>query len=112
MECQRSLIRCTAERSFLATLEGGCSIPIGCTTKLSPENTHDARVEDFKLEMTGCVTSVDGVDQIIHSLSGTIRNTKRDNMIQDAIKLGKSLADAMVELGAKKILDSIKNPVS
>lgn len=51
---ETTVLRCIAERSFLASLNGGCSAPIGVSTVC----------EANKLSMEGKVLSLDGSQQI------------------------------------------------
>ncbi|CAH0403698.1 unnamed protein product [Chilo suppressalis] len=66
--------RVLAERSFLKTLGGGCSAPVGVSTRLKKVD------ETYKLSITGAVWSLDGTTKIDHSLEQTFaqicRNTK------------------------------------
>lgn len=77
-----------AERSFLRTLQGGCSVPVFGLATLH-QNT---------LTMTGGVVSLDGKEMLRQTLVG-------DN----PAVMGKALAQQLLDLGAKRILDEIKN---
>lgn len=79
-----------AERAFLAHLEGGCQVPLGCFSK----------VKNGILTMGGFVASVDGKQYIREDISGDI--TK-------GAEIGVQLAEKMLEKGAKEILDQIKS---
>jgi hydroxymethylbilane synthase len=79
----------TAERAFLATLEGGCQVPLGCFS----------RVENGLLTLSGFVASVDGKTCIEQQISGAVT---------DGAKVGLQLAEKMLEKGAGEILDQIK----
>ncbi|XP_072933921.1 porphobilinogen deaminase [Epargyreus clarus] len=57
--------RVLAERSFLKTLGGGCSAPVGVSTRLKPFDSQ------FKLSITGGVWSLDGATKIDHSMDQT-----------------------------------------
>ncbi|XP_063835464.1 porphobilinogen deaminase [Ostrinia nubilalis] len=57
--------RVLAERSFLKTLGGGCSAPVGVSTRLKPLDA------EFKLTISGAVWSLDGATRIDHSLHHT-----------------------------------------
>ena len=74
-----------AERSFLKALEGGCQVPIGAYAKLESE----------ELTIQGLVGSLDG-RQIF-------KGQKRGS-IKDAVRLGASLANDILAMGADKIL--------
>ncbi|CAF4944747.1 unnamed protein product [Pieris macdunnoughi] len=57
--------RILAERSFLKTLGGGCSAPVGVSTKLKKLDTN------YQLTITGGVWSLDGATKISHTLEQT-----------------------------------------
>ncbi|XP_034837687.1 porphobilinogen deaminase isoform X1 [Maniola hyperantus] len=65
--------RILAERSFLKTLGGGCSAPVGVSTKLKPLDTN------FQLTITGGVWSLDGLTKIDHTLDQTFAQIKQTN---------------------------------
>ena len=76
------------ERSFLRTLQGGCSIPVfGLAT-----------LERDTISMTGGVISLDGKDLIREHIKG--------NKAQ-AEGLGRQLAEQLLQLGGDKILADI-----
>lgn len=79
----------TAERAFLAHLEGGCQVPLGCYTK----------VEAGRLTMNGFVASVDGKQFIMETISGEIHK---------GAELGVQMAEKMLQKGAMEILNHIK----
>lgn len=81
----------SAEREMLKVLEGGCSVPIGVVSKWINADTNE-------LELTGLVSSVDGKARILESKSMLI------NSEQDAVKLGRHVANLLIEKGAMKIL--------
>ncbi|XP_075987749.1 porphobilinogen deaminase-like protein l(3)02640 [Anticarsia gemmatalis] len=62
--------RILAERSFLKTLGGGCSAPVGVSTSLKQLDTQ------FQLSITGAVWSMDGVTKLEHSLQQTFAQIK------------------------------------
>ncbi|WP_227766205.1 hydroxymethylbilane synthase [Zhaonella formicivorans] len=82
----------TAERSFLRTLEGGCQIPIGALGK----------VEGGKLHLAGLVAGLDGRLVIKDSVTGEI---------SAAEDIGKMLADKLLKLGAKQILNQVRQEI-
>lgn len=55
-------LRCVCERSFLKTLNGGCSAPIGVSTKL----------ENKKLTITGAVWSLNGDTMITDTMESRL----------------------------------------
>ena len=79
-----------AERAFLAHLEGGCQVPLGCYS----------RVENGTLSMSGFVASIDGKQYIREDVSGEMSK---------GAELGVQMAEKMLEKGAKEILDQIKS---
>ena len=80
----------TAERAFLARLEGGCQVPLGCYS----------RVEDGLLTLSGFVASVDGTQYIKETISGEVNK---------GADLGVQMAEKMIERGAGQILNQIKS---
>lgn len=79
----------TAERAFLAHLQGGCQVPLGCFSKI--ENGH--------LTMNGFVASVDGKQFIHETISGEVGK---------GAELGVEMAEKMLQKGALEILNQIK----
>lgn len=82
----------TAERAFLKALEGGCQVPIGAYAQVRPTG----------LFIEGLVGSIKG-DKIYRS---KMRGSKKE-----AEKLGKNLAEELLNAGAKEILSEIYNQV-
>ncbi|XP_027691453.1 porphobilinogen deaminase isoform X1 [Vombatus ursinus] len=110
-----TLLRCIAERAFLRHLEGGCSVPVAVHTVL----------KDGQLYLTGGVWSLDGSDSLKETMQTTInvlaqhedgpeddvqrvgitaRNISQGAQMA-AENLGISLANLLLNKGAKKILD-------
>ncbi|KAJ7480052.1 porphobilinogen deaminase, dipyromethane cofactor binding domain-containing protein [Mycena galericulata] len=83
---------CLAERACLRVLEGGCSVPVGVSTQLEVSG---------ELQLTGCVTSLDGGLHVEHTLKEKVGSA------QDAEALGARLAKILVETGAGEILADI-----
>ncbi|MDQ6987388.1 MAG: hydroxymethylbilane synthase [Mariprofundaceae bacterium] len=77
--------RTKAERAFLATLEGGCQVPIAAYATLDGD----------KLHLEGLVSEVDG-SRIIHESINGPRS--------DAARLGKELAERVLADGGGEIL--------
>lgn len=77
-----------AERAFLHRLEGGCQVPIAA----------HARVSGDTISMEGLVSDIRGETVFKSAISGKS---------SEAAELGKKLAEALLEKGAKKILDEI-----
>lgn len=76
------------ERAFLHRLEGGCQVPIGCFGMVDGDN----------LTLVGLVASVDGELVIREQVSGNVA---------DAATMGVSLAEEILDLGGRKILEEV-----
>ncbi|MEQ8470189.1 MAG: hydroxymethylbilane synthase [Marinoscillum sp.] len=76
-----------AERTYLARLEGGCSIPVFALAKTLGN----------KLSITGGIVSLDGQIRIVKSLEH-----------QDPKALGNALAEAVLSAGGDKVLSEIR----
>jgi hydroxymethylbilane synthase len=79
-----------AERAFLAHLQGGCQVPLGCYSK----------VENGILTLSGFVASIDGKRHIREIASGEILK---------GAEIGVELAEKMLTKGADQILNEIRN---
>jgi len=79
-----------AERSFLKTLQGGCSIPSFGLATLDENN---------QITLVGGIISIDG-QQIV-------RDTQRGNH-KDALDLGEHTANEVLRKGGDRILEEIK----
>jgi hydroxymethylbilane synthase len=77
-----------AERALLARLEGGCQVPIAAF----------GTVDGDQLTLTGLVASVDGRQMLKKTASGPVST---------AARLGTSLADDLLIMGAGKILNEV-----
>ena len=77
-----------AERSFLKRLEGGCQVPIGAF----------AKVEEGQIRLEGMVCSLNGQTMIRESIEGRS---------EEAELLGAQLADQVLSLGGKAILEEV-----
>ncbi|KAL9965121.1 hypothetical protein ACROYT_G028875 [Oculina patagonica] len=106
---------CAAERNFLRTLEGGCSVPIGVTSSL----------DGNQMTITGAVFSLDGKECIKETVTGILPDPAvqdggcphavltessiyvpeglRDALVA-AEKLGDQLARALIDKGAVEVL--------
>ncbi len=92
-------MRCRAERACLRVLEGGCSVPVGI------ESTFVCSGEDEKvgrLEVTSTVTSLSGEVQVKKSMV-----LERACGYEDAERLGEDVARALMDGGARSILDEV-----
>jgi hydroxymethylbilane synthase len=78
----------TAERSLLATLGGGCQVPIGA----------HATVTDGRLHLLGVVVSPDGAELVRDSSAGPAA---------DAARIGRELGERLLAAGADRILESV-----
>jgi hydroxymethylbilane synthase len=84
--------RCVrAERSLLAKLHGGCSVPVGAHATVTPAG----------LRLAAQVTSLDGTRHVTASAAGT-----------DPDQLGITVAGLLVGQGAEDILREIREPMS
>ena len=81
-------------------LEGGCSVPVGVYTTLTEEPTEEG-TQMGKLHITGCVTSLEGEKHVEHSIEAHVHT------IEEAEATGAKLAQVLVEMGARQILDDI-----
>lgn len=84
----------TAERAFLHELGGGCSIPIGALATIDPNGL---------LKLTGCVASTDGA---------SIFRASMERRQEDAFILGTQLANHMLGMGARQVLEELKQTTS
>jgi hydroxymethylbilane synthase len=84
----KTTVAVTAERGFLFRLEGGCQVPIGAF----------AEVHDDEVQLTGLVASVDGKEVLKESITGPK---------EKAQELGTRLANKILEMGGKEILDEV-----
>lgn len=78
-----------AERAFLANVEGGCQVPVGVYAQVDKNNN---------LTVEAVIGSIDGKTLIRDSLSG-----KR----KDADKLGRNLAETILQNGGLAIMQSL-----
>lgn len=76
---EETLLRCIAERTFLATLEGGCSAPIGVYSRITESNT---------IQLEGLVIDLNGENKIQEkfemSLDSTASTTSLDCPVLNA----------------------------
>ena len=77
-----------AERGVLGSLGGGCQVPIGA----------HARIEGGRLFLLGLVASPDGSEAI---------RAEAEGPAEDAEALGRALGAALLERGAKRILEAV-----
>jgi hydroxymethylbilane synthase len=79
----------TAERAFLRRLEGGCQVPIGAHATLEGQN----------VMLEGMVGTLDGTVVFREAMSGLAENAEA---------LGTELANSLIEMGARELLDSTR----
>ncbi|MEA3427716.1 MAG: hydroxymethylbilane synthase [Thermodesulfobacteriota bacterium] len=80
------------ERAFLCQLEGGCQIPIAAHGK----------IKNNIFTLTGLVATVDGATIIKDTMSGPEEDSER---------LGIKLAESLISMGAKTILENLKDNI-
>lgn len=98
-----SFVRVTAERAFLAGLEGGCQIPIAAYATLTPTKAEGTVAPDAVLHLEGLVADVTGKRIIRKSVRGA-PDAARD--------LGLALAREVKEAGGAAILRELYEAVS
>ena len=89
-----------AERSLLRRLEGGCQVPIGAL----------ARLEGTRLVLGGLVADLDGTRILRSTEDGPIEPPARqdpDAAESRAAAVGERLAETLIGMGAKAILERI-----
>lgn len=99
-------LRCSAERSFMRELEGGCSVPLGVSTRI------EKSADGFVIHLIGSVTSLDGKEQVKHTGQSVIKNAGKPDQIKAAELLGIEIANALKSKGAVAILDAIPRTVT
>ena len=85
IRCQKSEVEVEVERIVLRELGGGCQVPIGV----------NAQLEGKKLSVIGLVSSPDGRKRILQKIVNDSSNP---------IEIGFSLAEKLIQNGAKEIL--------
>lgn len=114
-----TMLRCACERAFMRKLNGGCSTPVGCTSK----------IESGKLSIEGVVLNNDGSTFLHAALEADIKTeipsdeTKKTYSISksgiaiDSIYMselliaedvGEKLALELIELGADHVLAEVR----
>ncbi|MFE9326175.1 hydroxymethylbilane synthase [Nocardia sp. NPDC052278] len=91
-----------AERSLLAELEAGCTVPIGAIAEVVESLDDDGRIVD-ELSLRGCAAAVDGSDVLRASVVGAPER---------AAELGRELARELLDLGARELLSTPEAAVS
>ncbi|MEI7025223.1 hydroxymethylbilane synthase [Paenibacillus sp. y28] len=84
----RTALTTTAERTFLARLNGGCQVPIGA---------HAVLESNGAVRLTGLVAAPDGSSMLKEMVTGT-----------DPVQLGNDLAEALIARGADRLLAEVE----
>ena len=87
--CETTRIRVLAERAMNRALEGGCQVPIGSYAVIQ---------ENGEMFLRGLVGATDGSEILTSEITGSI---------DDAERLGNTLADQLLAKGADKILRQV-----
>eukprot|EP01095_Lingulamoeba_sp_RSL-Kostka_P008101 TRINITY_DN2655_c0_g1_i1.p1 TRINITY_DN2655_c0_g1~~TRINITY_DN2655_c0_g1_i1.p1 ORF type:complete len:366 (-),score=106.82 TRINITY_DN2655_c0_g1_i1:56-1087(-) len=95
IKCNRTTICCSAERSFMTKLQGGCQTPVAAYAQILNQNNND---DNDILTITGRVLSLDGSECLEHSLQTNIIT------IDQACLIGQQLAEFLIEKGADRLL--------
>lgn len=107
--------RCQAEREMLRTLEGGCSVPVGCETILSEINESEPSAQGEASTSNGTTShtpsAVLTLNAIIASLAGdraiTTTVSRRIRSPEEAEALGLEAAEDLISRGGKQILEEL-----
>jgi hydroxymethylbilane synthase len=86
-----------AERAVLATLEAGCTAPVGAFAVVVPSVRRDLPPE-WKISLTAAVVSVDGTTAVRQSVVGLLGS------VADAHQFGQGLAVALIGAGAGAVM--------
>ncbi len=89
---ENTAVEVAAERTVLAALGGGCSVPIGALGRVSGDT----------LTLSACVCSPDGTKMLRASASGSVT---------DAKNLGEQTARELMDKGAEAIIASVETLV-
>lgn len=84
-------IRLSAERAFLAAMDGGCSIPTFGYAAIGPVG----------VTLLAGIVSLDGTQEV---------RVQQTALLPDAKELGRQVAERVLEMGGKQILDAIRLP--
>lgn len=88
LQDKETTIAVEGERAFLHRLEGGCQVPIGAF----------GTVDGSKLTLTGLVASIDGKEVLKKQLTGDVG---------DAKTMGVKLAEELLDMGGRRILEEV-----
>merc|ERR1712146_474015 len=95
LEDKETTLRCRAERAFLRTIGGGCSLPIATTSTLA----------SGELLLEGLVASLDGQRRCLVSISGPCTT------VPEAEALGSRLCEKLRQEGGEAILAELREQV-
>ncbi|RHZ71098.1 hypothetical protein Glove_262g29 [Diversispora epigaea] len=106
LEDEDTKLCCTAERSLLRILEGGCSVPIGANTEFIKSKNGKR-----ELKLIGVVAKLDGSEIIkAEALKNVdIVDDNDSDKVDAANELGKEVARILMKKGAGNILQELKN---
>lgn len=90
----RAAVEC--ERAFLATMDGGCTIPVAA----------HARVEGGRLSLEGLIASP--FDTVIAGASERLVRGTETGEIKDASAMGRRLAESLLARGGREILAAVR----
>jgi len=85
-------VMAAAERSFLARLDGGCQVPMGC----------NAELRDGSLHLRGVIADPAG---------RPVFSATREGKAEDAVALGRALAELLLRLGADRVLEALAHKI-
>ncbi|XP_047130126.1 porphobilinogen deaminase isoform X1 [Hydra vulgaris] len=116
-----TLLACVAERSFMRTLNGGCSTPIACHSQFSGNNyslrgivlnADGSRFLDSTVSTTlqvNILTDQNEPPSYTVSKSGVVINSLYINEFIKAEKCGEELAYCLKKLGADDVLKEVRS---
>jgi hydroxymethylbilane synthase len=90
----------TAERAVLATLEAGCTAPMGAYGVVSPAESASLP-SGWQLSLTAAVVSVDGATTIRRSILGSLGG---DDPAGSAARFGRDLAGQLLVAGVAAVI--------
>ncbi|HHG73554.1 MAG TPA: hydroxymethylbilane synthase [Persephonella sp.] len=85
---KESEIRAKAERAFLKTLEGGCQVPLAGYSE----------IKNGRIRITGFVSDLEGKRVFKDSIEGSVEQPE---------KIGIELANRLLDMGAREVLEEI-----
>jgi hydroxymethylbilane synthase len=85
-------VMAAAERSFLSRLDGGCQVPMGC----------NAELREGSLHLRGVIADPAG---------RPVFTATREGRPEDAVSLGRELAELLLRLGADRVLEALAHKI-